>query len=216
MTMPEFQNIALLPGEEVVFAADFTPHPILRSQKAGLLVTRQRVAVLHPQHIFLFFRVGQLMSSSPIESICEVSVGRLLSRHHLRMAMIFAFSGLFIFMFFGAGGGMIGAGVMSALSILIALMLFGAAAFQIWMARSLGLTVQHFGGGTLGVGVDSAEHQAMVHAAKVIQQLMVDARSGTKRPIATGPTAVHAAATNSTSVAAPLHMPMPQPTWPTH
>ena len=170
--MPEYQNIPLLPGEDVLFAADFTSSPILRSQKSGLVVTRHRVAVVHPQHVFVFFKVGQVVHSSPIRTITEVSVGRLLSPHRLRAAMVFGFIGLF---FLSVGG--IGFGGLSVIGVLLALILFAAAGLQLWLARHLGLTVCHFGGRTLSVRVDPTEHQAMLAAAHLIQQLLVDVGS---------------------------------------
>jgi predicted permease len=172
--MPEFQNIPILAGEQIVYAADFTPSPILRSNKSGLVITQQRIAVLHPQYVFLFFKVGHVLASSPIQTICEVSVGRQLSRHHLRRAMYAAFVGLFL-MFSAATGGMLGLGF-GAISVLMAFALFGVAAFQLWLARRLGLTVRNWGGGTLEVGVDPSEYQAMQIAAEAVQQVMLARR----------------------------------------
>jgi hypothetical protein len=156
--MPEYQNIPLLPGEEILFAGDFTPSPIIRSAKSGLVVTRERVAVVHPQHIFLFFKVGQAVSSTPMEEVCEVTVGRLLSVGHVRMALITGFLGLFMLVSLGPFLG-------SALGLLGAVVLFAIAGGQLWLARRLGLTVCHRGGRTLSVEGDAIEHQAMLAAA---------------------------------------------------
>jgi hypothetical protein len=168
--LPEYQNIPLLPGEEILFAGDFTPSPIIRSAKSGVVVTRERVAVVHPQHIFLFFKVGQAVSSTPMEDVCEVTVGRLLSVSHVRMALIFGFLGLFLLL----SGGLAG----SSIGLLGAIVLFPIAGVQMWLARRLGLTVCHRGGRTLSVEGEAIEHQAMVAAADIIQQLMVGQRPG--------------------------------------
>lgn len=113
------------------------------------------------------------MSSSPVGAICEVTVGRLLSRHHLRMAMICGFIALFLLLMAGSAGAA-GASFVGALTVPLMLVLFGVAAFQLWLARRLGLTISHVGGGHLSVGVDSAELQGMLQAAQLVEQLMVN------------------------------------------
>ncbi len=174
--MAEFQNIPLFPGEQVVFAADFTPSPILRANKSGLVVTKQRVAVVHPQHVFVFFKVGDAVHSSPIAAIAEVTVGRLVSQRRLRLAI---FAGLFgTFLLFSAAGGLSGGGAFGSIGILFAFACYGAAAFQLWLARHLGLSVRNFAGGTLSVAADSTEYQAMMQAANAIQQLILNTTRG--------------------------------------
>lgn len=154
-----------------MFAADFTSSPILRNNKSGLIITSERLAVLHPQHIFLFFQVGHTISSVPTSKVAEVTVGRVLSRSHLRLAIYSALFGLFALSMQSALEVMVG-----PLAILIALLAFGLAGFQLWLARQLGLVVQHFGGGTLSVRADRAEYQALLAAADLAQQLMIGRR----------------------------------------
>jgi hypothetical protein len=166
--MAEYQNIPLLPGEQALFAADFTPSPLARSNKVGLVVTPHRVALIHPQHMFGFFKVGYTVSSSPIATVSQVTVGRLLSQHHVRTAMLAGAFGLLL-LFYGTVGGIGGVGSMS---MLLALCLLVAAAFQLWLARRLGLSIRNFGGGTLSVGVDQSEYNAMLSAAEKIQHLV--------------------------------------------
>jgi hypothetical protein len=176
--MAEYQEIPLLPGEQVIFAADFTPSPLARANKVGLIVTHQRVALIHPQHMFSFFKVGHTVSSSPIAAISQLTVGRLLSQHHVRRAIYAGFFGLFI-LFYGTS---LGGGDFGAMSMLLALCLFGIAAFQAWLARRLGLSIRNFGGGTLSLSVDQAEYQAMLSTASIIQQLMRNTVPGTTLP----------------------------------
>lgn len=174
----EHQNIALLPDEEVRFAADFTPSPLLRHIKTGLAVTNDRVIVRHPQYMFFIIRVGHAESSVPIRQICNVTTGRQLSQRRVMYAGIAGFTGLFTLMSLPMTGNIFG-----AVSLLLALALFGFAAFQAWMARSLALIVAHGGGGTIRVDVDKNEHQTMLEADSVIQRLVVDgSRSATARP----------------------------------
>ncbi|MCW2625569.1 MAG: hypothetical protein JWR48_2291 [Mycobacterium sp.] len=172
--MPAYQEIPPLAGEQVIFAADFTPSPILRNNKSGLIITSERVAVLHPQHVFLFFQVGQTVSSAPISKLAEVTVGRLLSRSHLRSAIFAGFIGLFALTMQSTLDA-----IMGPLSILVVLLAFGVAAFQLWLARHLGMTVQHAGGGTLSVRADRAEHQMLLAAADLTQQLMIGRKPAT-------------------------------------
>lgn len=161
--MPEYQNIPLLQGENVVFGADFTPFPLRRSIKSGLVVTRERVVLRHPQYMF-FIKVGYVVESSLIRTIAEVSAGSQLSPRRVKVALITA----------GIGVAMLPLAGFFGLGILLALVLFGVAALQLWLARSLGLTLRNFGAGTLSVGVDTTEHQAMLAAAHTIQQLMLN------------------------------------------
>lgn len=165
----EHRSIAILPDEEIVFAADFTSSPILRHIKTGLVVTKARVVVRYPQYLFLFVKVGYAESSTPIRRICEVTTGRLLSRRRITSALMFGVLGLLIFM---SGVSSFG-GIISALATLLALALLAFAAFQAWMARSLGLTVTHAGGGTLHVDVDKLEFDDMVAAGTAIQRLVL-------------------------------------------
>lgn len=175
----EHQNIALLPDEEVRFAADFTPSPLLRHIKTGLAVTNDRVIVRHPQYMFFIIRVGHAESSVPIPQICNVTTGRQLSQRRIIYAAIAGFTGLFTLMSLPMAGGFMG-----AIGLLIALVLFGFTGFQVWMARSLALIVAHGGGDAIRVDVDKNEHQAMLEADSVIQRLIVDShRSTTARPV---------------------------------
>ena len=168
--MAEYQNIPLMPGEQAVFAADFTPSPLARGNKVGLVVTHHRVALIHPQHMFGFFQVGHTVSSSPIAAISQITVGRLLSQHRVRRAMVAGFLGLLLLFY---GSIRLGPELM-----LLAIGLFGFAAFQVWLARRLGLSIRNFGGGTLSVGVDQTEYQAMLSAASIIEQLIGNAAAG--------------------------------------
>ena len=162
--MPVYQSIPSLAGERIIFSADFTSSPILASSKSGLVVTPERIAVVHPQHLFLFFQVGHTVYSSPIEKLAEVSVGRLLSRSHVRAASVAAFAGFatLVMAMFG-----------ETTYFLFTLIAFGVAAFQLWLARHLGFTVQQVGGGRLSVRCTRDEYPSLLAAADVLQQLMV-------------------------------------------
>ncbi|WP_396910882.1 hypothetical protein [Mycolicibacterium sp.] len=167
--LAEHRNISLLPEEDVLFAADFTPSPILRHIKSGLVVTKDRVVVRHPQYIFFVIKVGHAESSAPIRQVCEVTTGRSLSRSRVMSALTFGFFGLFAFMW---GLPMMQFSPIGVLVVLIALALLAFAAFQAWLARSLGLIVSHTGGGALRVEADKAEYEDTLTAARLIQQLL--------------------------------------------
>lgn len=168
--MPEVNNIPLLAGETALFAADFTASPIIRTRKNGLLITDQRVAVVHPQHMFVFIRVGQTVTSTLHDRVSEVAVGRLMSRSHIRLGLIFGALGLFSMT--GSAGMMIGfGGGASAVSMLLTIVFFGLAGLQFWLARQLGLTVTNNSGHHMTVAVDSTENPHMLVAADMIQQL---------------------------------------------
>jgi hypothetical protein len=162
--MTAYQSIPPLAGEQIIFAADFTSSPILSNSKSGLVVTPERIAVVHPQHVFVFFQVGHSVSSSSIDKLAEVSVGRLLSRSHLRNASVAALVGFaaLVMAMFG-----------ETTYFLFSLLAFGVAAFQLWLARHLGLTVQHVGGGKLSVRCNRDEYQSLLAASDVVQQLMI-------------------------------------------
>jgi hypothetical protein len=162
----EHQNIHLLPNETSLFAADFTPSPLLRHIKTGLVVTRDRVIVRDPQYMFLIIKVGHAESSVPIRHISEVTVGRVLSPRHVRAALICGVSGLFVMMTGSAFG------PLAIFGILMGLVLLGFAAFQAWLARGLALTIAHTGGGALRVDVDKLEFDDMLRAGAVVQELV--------------------------------------------
>jgi hypothetical protein len=140
---------------------------MLSTSKSGLVITPERVAVVHPQHVFLFFHVGDTVSSSPIDKLAEVSVGRLLSRTHVRNAAVAALAGL---------GGLVMAMLGETTYFLFGLLAFAVAALQMWLARQLGLTAQHVGGGKLGVRCTRDEYQTLLAAADILQQFMIGRR----------------------------------------
>lgn len=167
----EHQNIPLLPGEESLFAADFTASPLLRHIKTGLVVTRDRVVVRDPQYMLFVIKVGHAESSIPIKQVCSVTIGRLLSQ---RSVLYAALTGLFGFLMLMSALPMMTMSFLGPLLFLIALALLAFAAFQAWMARGLALMVSHAGGGTNRVDADKAEYQDMLQAATLIQQLVVE------------------------------------------
>ena len=172
----EHQNIALLPGEESLFAADFTASPILRHIKSGLVVTRDRVAVRHPQYIFFFIKSGHAETSVPIDKVSSITTGRLLSPRRVRGALLTGVAGLMVMMFGASLGAMMGA--IGILGLLLALLLFAFAGLQMWLARGLALTLGDIGGGHVRVDVDKAEYQNMLTAATLIQRLVIAAAGG--------------------------------------
>jgi len=165
----EHQNISLLPGEESLFAADFTPSPLLRHIKTGLVVTRDRVTVRHPQYMLFVIRVGHSESSIPIRHVCNVTIGRQLSQRRMMYAATAGFIGFFLLM---SALPMMAISFLGFLLLLVALALLTFAAFQAWMARGLALIVAH-GGGAIRVDVDKSEYQDMLAADNLIQQLVV-------------------------------------------
>lgn len=165
--MAAYQSIPPLAGEQIIFCADFTNAPILSNSKSGLVITPERIAVVHPQHVFQFFHVGDTVSSAPIDKLAEVSVGRLLSHAHVRNAVVATLAGL---------AGLVTASFGETTYFLFGLLAFAVAALQIWLARQLGLTVQHVGGGRLGVRCTRDEYQALLAAADILQQLMIGRR----------------------------------------
>ena len=172
--MSEVANIPLLPGEHRLFSADFTPHAIFRHRKNGLLITDQRVAAIHPQYIFWFVRVGQSISATPHDRVAQVTAGRILDRGNIRMALTFGMAGFFILMMSSTMAAV--AGAIGALGIFAALVCFGLAAFQLWLARQIALVVGDIGAGLVTVAVDSTEQQHMEVAAEMIQQLALGRR----------------------------------------
>ncbi|BBZ62583.1 hypothetical protein [Mycolicibacterium monacense] len=165
----EHQNIALLPGEDSVFAGDFTPSPLLRHIKTGLVVTGERVIVRHPQYLLFVIRVGHTESSTPLRHVSSTTVGRQLSQRRVLSAAVAGFVG---FTMLTSSFGMMGMGPLGPLLLLVAFGLLGFAAFQLWMARGLALIVTHSGGGALRVDVDKVEYPHMLEAESVIQQLL--------------------------------------------
>lgn len=176
----EHQDIALLPGEQSLFAADFTASPILRHIKTGVVVTRERVVMRYPQYILLFIRVGHAESSCPIRKLSKVTVGRTLSRIRVFKALLFGGIGAMATM---SGLASLTISAIGALMMLVGLALLGVAAFQLWMARSLGLTVTNDGGSILHVDVEKAEYQDMVTAGQLIQELIRDTAQAAPSPV---------------------------------
>lgn len=175
----EHQNIALLPGEEALFAGDFTPSPLLRHIKTGLVVTGERVIVRHPQYMLFVIRVGHTESSTPLRHVSSTTVGRQLSQRRVLSAAVAGFAG---FMMLTSSFGMMGMGPFGALLLLVAFGLLGFGAFQLWMARGLALIVTHSGGGALRVDVDKAEYPRMLEAESLIQQLLSTHRAPPASP----------------------------------
>lgn len=209
----EHQNIALLPGEESLFAADFTASPILKHIKSGLVVTRDRVTVRHPQYIFFFIKSGHAESSIPIGKISSVTNGRLLSSSRVKAALFAGMLGVFVMMFGASLSAM--AGFIGILGILLALVLFAFAGLQAWLARGLALTVSDVGGGHVRVDVDKIEYQNMLTASTLIQRLVVGAGSagnGEAESIsATAAATVQAPIVAPAPVSAPVVPPAPSP-----
>lgn len=169
---PEYTNVALLPGEQTLFAGDFTASPILRHIKTGVVVTCERIIVRQPQYLFYFLKTGYAESSSPLRQMSQLTTGRLLSAQRVRSAVIAGGAGFFVLMM---GAPMLGAiGMVGTLAILVGLVLLAFAGLQAWLARGLGLTVQHAGGGHLHVEVQKAEFAHLLSAAGLIQQLMIN------------------------------------------
>ncbi|MGE2716261.1 hypothetical protein ACQI4L_19580 [Mycolicibacterium litorale] len=186
-TTREHHNIALLPGEESLFAADFTPSPLLRHIKTGLVVTGDRIVVRHPQYMLFVIRVGHAESAIPIRQVANTVVGRQLSQRRVMYAVVSGFLGLsMLTSSVSAMGGFLG-----LLMLLLAFALLGFAAFQAWLARGLALMVTHTGGGTVRVEVDKAEYERMLGADSVIQQLTVAAAPSAPTPPPQRPTAAH-------------------------
>ncbi len=196
---PEYTNVALLPGEQTLFAGDFTASPILRHIKTGVVVTRERIIVRQPQYLFYFVKTGYAESSSPLRQLSQLTTGRLLSPWRVRAAVITGGAGFFVLMMGMSMPGAIG----GILAILVALVLLAVAGLQAWLARGLGMTVQHTGGGHLHVEVQKAEFPDILSAAGLIQQLMIN-------PGAT-PTAAAAA---TTTIPANPTAPPPNPSAP--
>ncbi len=165
----EHQSIVLLPGEDTLFAGDFTPSPLLRHIKTGLVVTGERVIVRHPQYMLFVIRVGHTESSTPLRHVSSTTVGRQLSQRRVLTAAV---AGLVGFTMLTSSFGMMGMGPLGALLLLVAFGLLGFAAFQLWMARGLALIVTHSGGGALRVDVDKSEYPHMLEAESLIQQLI--------------------------------------------
>lgn len=167
----EHQNITMLPGERNLFAADFTPSPILRHIKTGLVVTDRRVVVRHPQYIFFVIKVGYAESGTPIHQVCEVTTGRVLSRSRVMSALLSGGIGLMTLMYALPMMGF--SPVAGGLGFLLALALLAFAAFQAWLARSLSLIVSHVGGGALRVDADKSEFEDTLTAGRLIQRLLL-------------------------------------------
>lgn len=198
----EHSQITRLPGEETLFAGDFTSSPILRHIKTGLVVTGSRVVVRYPQYMFFLIKVGYAESSTTIPQICEVTTGRLLSRRRVMSALMFGFGGLFLLT-----SGMSAMGdFFGVLMTLAAILCLAVAAFQAWMARSLGLTLSHTGGGALHVDVDKLEFAEMNTAGTLIQRLIIGA------PMSPAPRAPATVVTPVVPPAPTPRTPAPSPT----
>ena len=208
----EHRNIALLPGEEPLYAADFTPSPILRHIKTGLVVTADRVAVRYPQYMFFVIRVGHAESSAPIRQVCSVTTGRQLSQRRVMYAGV---AGLFGFFMLMSSLSAMGFGFMGPLMLLFSLALLAFAAFQAWMARGLALIVAHGGGGTLRVDLDKAEYQDMLTADGLIQQLMVNASRAASIEAPSAPPVPAAVQTSAPPQPRPVAQPSPSNQRPT-
>ncbi|OBF29128.1 hypothetical protein [Mycobacterium sp. ACS4331] len=180
----EHENIHLLPGETRLMGADFTASPLLRHIKTGLVITHDRVVARYPQYMFFIIKVGYAESSIPIQQVCEVTTGRLLSRRRVRMALFSALGALFVLMSTASLGGPFG-----IIGFLIALVLLAFAALLAWLARGLALTVGHSGSGEIRVDVDGLEFDAMLQAGRLIQQLVLDRDAAT--PVRQTPPVVH-------------------------
>lgn len=72
---PAFTSIALVPGEQVLFVSEFTPHPILTHLKTKLVITDRRIISRRPTTWFVFFRRGFYQTSCPLEHVNLFSYG---------------------------------------------------------------------------------------------------------------------------------------------
>jgi hypothetical protein len=168
---PEHREIALLPGEETLFAADFTPFPILRHIKSGLVVTQRRVIVRHPQYFLFLIKTGFSESACPIERLNLVRVGRIMSRERLRTAGLYGGFGAVLLV--SGLISMIAAPTIGLLTMLLGIPMAALGAFYFWLARHLALSVFNDSGTALHVDVDKREYQNMIDVSQLIQRLVL-------------------------------------------
>jgi hypothetical protein len=197
----EYDNVALLPGEQVAYAADFTPHRLRPDIKSGFVVTKDRIVVRHPQHIFLFIPAGYVETSTPLGAVAAVSTGSHLSEQRVMAGSICVLVGIAALTSGLAAGG----GFMAA----IAVVLLGVAAYLFWSARTLGMTVRNVGGSHVAVQVDGEERSTILAAATAVQQ-QVSAWSRPSPP----PAAATAPATRAPSLPPRPQTPAPHDSGP--
>jgi len=208
---PEHTNIALLPGEETLFAGDFTGSPILRHIKTGFVVTGDRIIVRQPQYIFFLIKTGYAESSVPIQKISQMTTGRLLSTQRVRAALFSGIAGMFVLMM---GTPMLSAiGAVGVLAMLLAVVLLAFAGLQAWLARALGVTFQHVGGGHVHVEVQKSEFPNILTVANLVQQLI--SRQGSVPAVGSAEFAPrHRADTGASTTEAPIPTPAVMPIQP--
>lgn len=75
MTAPP--PITLLPGEQVIRHAEFTPRLILVYLKTSMILTNRRLVVSSPNTIFGFIPHGYSVQSAPLSAISDVACGNM-------------------------------------------------------------------------------------------------------------------------------------------
>ena len=181
---PEHRQIALLPGEDTLFAGDFTQFPTLRHITSGLVVTQRRLVVRHPQYFLWFIKTGYSESACALDKLNLVRTGRTLSRNRLITAMMFGGPGVFLLL-----TGLTGVAIQPVIGLLILLLsmpLVAVGAVYLWLARHLALTVFNDSGTAMHIDVDKREYHQMVTAAQLIQRLILGTESsaGGEAPVA--------------------------------
>lgn len=153
--------MSLVPGEQVRYRAEFSPHLILSHLKVHLVATDRRVMVHEPHTLFGVIEHGYLERSSPLPTVCEVTASYRVETRKIIWGIGMVLVGLFLL--FTVGG----------FVVLGALALFAAAAWQFLTCRVLGVFVRNHGAGVLVARAGRAEQFLVEQAAAALNEVLL-------------------------------------------
>lgn len=163
-------GIFLLPDEEQVHTALFTPQFLLPHLTSRLVLTKERLLVRHPHTAFVLFPVGYAVSVATLNKIEQVNVGTVMRPGRVAAGVFVILLAFYSMLGFGGGG----SGV-RWISLFMLLVFIGIGIALVVTARSTAI-VAHTGGSTLTVVGQSRERPALEETAYRISAAIREAK----------------------------------------
>ncbi|TSD99316.1 hypothetical protein FOS14_13290 [Skermania sp. ID1734] len=167
--MPELQNVAIMPGENVRFAAEFHPHLILKHLSHAVVVTDRRAVVRSPHTIFGIIPHGYVEQTAPLSAISEFNSGKVLSGSKLSSGA------LYVLLAFGS---LYAAVAMTPIAVLLFIPFSAIAAYKFFTANNIGFVFRNHGAGQIVASAGTSEGQLVEDGKRIITELLYGGGTG--------------------------------------
>lgn len=159
-------GVHLLPGEEVLHEAEFTPHRFF-PHKSYVVMTSKRIVIRHPNTVFRIFVAGYFISSTPLSKVEQVNAGAAYRDGTIAMGVgAIVMSVLMLFFAFLAP-------MTAGMNVFMAIVGVIAGIVLISVSRNQGLFI-NTGGGTMSALGRASELPEVEFTAKTMVSLMLD------------------------------------------